>query len=98
MWQTRPPRINPLPFSRERAGLLIAAGLLLSPYSAGNSMLTLMAVGVIPLFLKRPLLGLLLIVPINLTFFVNNPSGLAYQAYYTTAVLLLCWGVLTYRV
>jgi hypothetical protein len=98
MWQTRPSRVNPLPFSRERAGLLIAAGLLLSPYSAGNSMLTLLAIGIIPLFLKRPLLGLLLIIPINLTIFVNNPSGLAYQAYYTTAVLLLCWGVLAYRV
>ncbi len=98
MWVTRPQRTNPTPFSRERAGLLIAAGLLLSPYSAGNSMLTLLAVGIMPLFLKRPLLGLLLIVPINLTIFVNNPSLLSYQAYYTTAVLLVCWGVLAYRV
>ncbi|MFN8373305.1 MAG: hypothetical protein U0694_10580 [Anaerolineae bacterium] len=98
MWLTRPSRTLRLPFSRERAGVLIAAGLLLSPYSAGNSMLTLLAVGIIPLFLRRPLLGLLLIVPIDLTVLVNNPAALSLQAYYTTAVLLLCWGVLGWRV
>jgi hypothetical protein len=41
-------------FDRERAALLLAASMLASPYTAGNSYLTIIAIGVIPLFLKRP--------------------------------------------
>jgi hypothetical protein len=35
--------------SREKSGLLLAASLLLAPYAAGNSLLTVLAIGVIPL-------------------------------------------------
>jgi hypothetical protein len=76
-------------FSREKAGMLTAAALLVAPYSAGNSALTVMAVGIIPLFQKRPRLGLALILLLNTTIFI----GRDFSAYYTTALLLLLWAV-----
>lgn len=94
LWRTRGGRALPQPFARERAGLLIAAALLLSPYSAGNSLLTLLAVGVMPLFLRRPLWGVLLLIPVNLPVLFNTAAALPVQAYYTTATLVWCWGVL----
>jgi hypothetical protein len=85
-------------FSREKAGMLLAAGLLLAPYSAGNSVLSVLAVGVIPYFLKRPLVGFLLILLINSTILINRAEMINVQAYFTTAILLVCWGVLAQRV
>ncbi|MFW5772768.1 MAG: glycosyltransferase 87 family protein, partial [Phototrophicaceae bacterium] len=35
--------------SREKAGMLVAAGLLLAPYAAGNSVVSVLAIGMIPL-------------------------------------------------
>jgi hypothetical protein len=35
--------------SREKTGLLVAASLLLAPYAAGNSLLTVLAIGIIPM-------------------------------------------------
>jgi hypothetical protein len=74
-------------FSREKAGMLTAAALLVAPYSAGNSVLTVMAVGIIPLFQKRPLLGLALIILLNATILISRD----FSAYYTTALLFLLW-------
>ena len=52
---------------RCKAGLLIGASLLLSPYAAGNSLLAIAAIGVVPLFrsdLKSALaLGILIDLP-----------------------------------
>ncbi len=88
IWMTR------TEFSREKAGMLIAASLLVSPYAAGNNVLTVLAIGIIPFFQKNLRLGLLLIVLIDLSFLANAN----WQAYYTTAVLLVYWGVLLWWV
>lgn len=77
---------------------LIAASLLLAPYSAANSVLTVLAVGVIPLFQKRPLIGGLLIVLINLPFLFPPETHFNFSAYYTTALLLVIWGVFGWHV
>jgi hypothetical protein len=87
-WRTR------WSLSREKAGMLLAAALLLAPYSAGNSVLSVLAVGIIPLFLRRPLLGFVLVMLVNATAFF----GLNTQAYYTTFSLLIIWGTLVWRV
>jgi hypothetical protein len=85
-------------FSREKAAMLVAASLLIAPYSAGNSVLTVLAVGVIPLFHKRRWLGLLLIALYDFPFVWNANLLYNWQSYYWTAVLLLCWGVLAWQV
>ncbi len=83
-------------FTREKAGYLIAASLLLAPYAA--STLTLLAVGVIPLFQKRRWLGGFLIAFAYGQFFLNRPAYIPVFAYYSTAFLLLSWGALLWHV
>jgi hypothetical protein len=84
--------------SREKAAILIAASLLLSPYAAGNSYLTVVAVGVLPLFFARPWLGGLLLALTSLPYFANRDLLFYGQAYYWTALLLLTWAGLAWRV
>lgn len=84
--------------SREKAGMFIAASLLIAPYASGNSILTVMAVAIIPLFIARPLLGLILIAMIDCLFFWNREMLFQYQAYFQTLTLLVMWLVLAWRV
>jgi hypothetical protein len=70
--------------------------LLLAPYAAANSVLTVLAVGVIPLFQKRPWIGAVLIALINLPFVFPPDVQFNYSAWYTTALLLVIWGVLNW--
>jgi hypothetical protein len=88
MWRSR------TTLSREKTGMLCAASLLLAPYTAGNNLLVVFAIGVIPLFQKHPLWGGLLIVLMDAQIFVNNAQYTNINAYYSTALLLLSWGVL----
>ncbi len=82
--------------NREKAGLLIAASLLLAPYAA--STLSLVAVGVIPLFQKRRWLGLVLIALNWLLLLFNQPAYRQVLGYYSTGVLLLTWAALLWSV
>ncbi len=92
VWHSRPT------LSREKAGMLIAASLLLSPYAAGNSILTVLAVGVVPLFLRKPWLGGLLMAMISLPYLFNRDLLFYWQAYYGTLTLLVAWAVFAWRV
>jgi hypothetical protein len=83
--------------SREKAAMLVAASLLIAPYAAGNSVLTVMAIGAIPLVQARPLLGGLLIALINFPIVWTTHQLYQYSAYYTTGLLLLCWAVMGWR-
>jgi hypothetical protein len=77
-------------FSRQKAGFLISASLLLSPYAAGNNMITVLAIGIIPLLKESPKTGLLMIVLINLQyFFLNSSIMYSFSAFYSTGLLLL---------
>jgi hypothetical protein len=82
--------------SREKAGLLIAASLLIAPYSA--STLTLIAVGVVPYFQKRQLWGDVLLILAFIQIFMNTPAAIPYYAYYSTGYLLLTWATLLWHV
>jgi len=82
--------------SNELIGFLIAASLLLAPYAAGNSYLTPLALGVVPLFLNSPLLGLALVLLANAPYLVIHQRELLYwwSAAYWTLLLLLTWAIL----
>ena len=87
-----------LTLGRLDAGWLLAAGLLLAPYAASNSVLTVLAIGVIPLFQRWPLAGLALIFLYDLPLLTggNAELRLAWEASYWTLVLFLSWGVLLF--
>jgi len=91
IWRTRST------LNREKAGMLIAASLLIAPYAAGNSLLTVLAVGVIPLFQVRPRVGLILIVLIDCLFLWNKDMLYYYQATFQDFTLLTIWAVLAWR-
>ncbi len=86
--------------SREKAGLLVAAGLLLSPYSAGNSFLTVLAIGIIPLAQSRPRVGAVLIGLTNLPYLALAAPDVWFwwSATYWTALLVLTWVVFAWHV
>ncbi|MBN8620015.1 MAG: hypothetical protein J0L63_13990 [Anaerolineae bacterium] len=92
VWVSRPR------LSREKVGMLIGASLLIAPYAAGNSMVTVLAIGIIPLFQARRYSGLLLILLINTQFFLSRDFLFQWGAYYATTILLLSWGFLAWRV
>ncbi len=86
--------------SREKAGMLMAAALLIAPYAGGNSALSIYAIGVIPFFIKRPVLGGVLIALTNLPylFLGNTDLQFNYSAYYWTLYFFVVWAVLGWHV
>ncbi len=87
-----------LSISREKAGMLIAASLILSPYTAGNSFLTVLAIGIIPLLQKNLILGAALIILIDALYFVSPDLIFNWSATYICGLLIITWLVLLARV
>ena len=81
-------------FSPLQAAFLVAAGLMLAPYAAGNSLVTVVALGAVPLFLEAPWLGLLLLAATDAQYFFSPSFRYHTGASYVTAVLLLSWATL----
>jgi hypothetical protein len=86
----------PYKWSRALVGLCLTASLLLSPYSAGNSLLTVLAAATVPLLMGRVVwqrwLAVGLLVLVNGTWLVQSgPNARDTQAYYTTFVLVVHW-------
>jgi len=90
-WKTRH-SLSPV-----KAGSFIAASLLLAPYAAGNSVLSLLVIGIIPLFQTRPWLGGSLLVLFNIPYFWTTEFLFNYQAYYWTCLVFIAWVILTWR-
>lgn len=84
--------VAPQPF-RLKATFLMAASMLLSPYTAGNSFLTIVTFGIIPLLLTHPIPGLFLLTLTNLPYFATKDLLFNYQSYYWTMLLLIVWGL-----
>ena len=76
-------------FSRQKAAMLIAASLLLSPYAAGNSYLTLLAIGIIPLVMTGNPMAIVLMVLVDLPYIAGRELLFFWSANYWTAMLLL---------
>lgn len=89
VWADRPT------IEREKAGMLIAASLLLSPYAAGNSLLTVLAVGIIPLLQSRPAAGAILVALADLPYLFLPAHDIQFRwsIYYWTAMLIVTWGI-----
>lgn len=81
--------------SQLEAGVLVAAGLMLAPYAASNSVLTPLAIAAPVLLMQRPLIG------IALFFLASAPyvllSNLAWrtqnESNYWTVVIFVIWAV-----
>jgi hypothetical protein len=86
--------------TREKAGFMMTASLLLSPYAAGNSFLAVYAIGIIPLFHAWSIGGVALIGLANLSYFALGSTELVFHwgATFWTAVLLFTWGVFAFKV
>jgi hypothetical protein len=76
------------------AGMLMAGSLLIAPYAAGNSVLSVFAIGIIPLFQSNLLLGGILIALINLPFLWSTDMLFNFQSYYWTALVFITWIIL----
>jgi len=83
--------------TREKAGMLIAASLLTAPYAAGNSVLSVLAIGLIPYFQSNRLLGGFFILLVNLPYLWSVGTLYAYQSIFWSALVFLFWIVLARR-
>lgn len=79
--------------NRLETGWLTSAGLLLAPYAASNSVLTPLALGVIPFLQKSPRRGIALLALFNLPYLaLGRPELRAnWESSYWTVVLLITW-------
>lgn len=75
----------------QHATLLVASSMLLAPYLSGNSVLTLTAVGIIPLFQQNRAAGLFALLLVNLPYLANREMMFWYSSYYWSMLLLLMW-------
>jgi hypothetical protein len=75
--------------SREKAGMLVCASLLLAPYAVGNSLLTVLAIGIIPLLQKDVRLGLPLVLLLDLTYVLPASFMFNWGSTYLCGVLLV---------
>lgn len=85
-------------FTREKAGMLIAASLLLAPYAAGNTVINVLAIGMIPLLNRRFAVGLFFIILADLFYPFNAPEFTRVYAYYWTVYLVLAWMTLCWLI
>jgi len=84
--------------TREKAAMLIAVSLLLAPYAAGNSFLTVLAVGIIPLFYRQPRLGAVLFVLADLQYVLPHDFLFSYGAWYWMFFLIFVWAVWAWHI
>ena len=92
-------RLDCQEFTRTKAGLLVCASLLLAPYSAGNSLLVVLALGTVGLLPQHPRLTLLLFGLADLGYLAPQSSLMfEYGARYATLLFLLNWLALAWAV
>jgi hypothetical protein len=84
--------------TREKISMLIAAGLLLSPYAAANSFYSLLVLSVISLFQQQPRIGLPLLILTNLPFFLPRDFLFNWGALYWTGMFALIWAISAWQV
>ncbi|MHB8628002.1 MAG: hypothetical protein ACYDBJ_05870 [Aggregatilineales bacterium] len=79
---------------RIKTGFLMCASLMLAPYAEGNSFVTVLAIGIIPLFLTRPWHGVLPVVLADLPFIIAPLTLLLHGQYYWLPLFLVTWVIL----
>ena len=78
------------------ATFLVSTSMLLAPYASGNSFLTVVAIGIIPLFQRRRRLGITLLILTSVPFLASRDVLYYCQAYYWTFLLFVVWGTAVY--
>ena len=78
--------------------ILLTASMLLAPYVSGNSFLTIVAIGIIPLLQSNKLIGITLLVLTNAPYLASTEMLFNYQSYYWTFLLLVVWGISLYLI
>jgi hypothetical protein len=84
--------------SREKVSMLMAASLLLAPYSAANSFFALAALSVIRLVQTRPRLGLPLLLLTDLLFLIPTEIKFEWSALFWTLMFGLVWAVNAWQI
>lgn len=86
--------------SREKATMLMATSMLLAPYVAGNSMISVLVIGVIPYFLRHPRPGLVLIALYNVPYLFLADAAFRQNniAYWWTFTLLITWATFLWHI
>lgn len=85
------------PGNRMWAGLLTSASLVLAPYAAGNSLLTVLAIGVVPLIAAWPVVGVGLFLLDDVKYFLPGGFILRWGALLATVQFLLIGAALYIR-
>jgi hypothetical protein len=82
--------------SHLKIALLIAGSLLVAPYAGGLTLVVVMAFGVIPLMLTRPVVGIALYVLYMAPFFALRAAPDFWKQAYWTLLLLATWTLFVY--
>ena len=82
---------------REWAGLLVSASLVLAPYAAGNSLVTVLAIGVTPMLAAWPIVGAVVFLLDDLKYALSGDFMFQWGALYATAQFLLIGAILYVR-
>ena len=96
LWVIGRPKLE---LNSEQAGLLILGGLLLSNYAGALSLVTVVALGVLPIFQRKPIvgLGLLFFNFLPYAFLSQIELRFAWENVYWAGVLVLIWVILVWE-
>lgn len=84
--------------SRPKACFVMCASLLLAPHAEGNSLVILLAIGIIPLMLVRPWRAAVLILLADIPFVISPVYTYQNATYYWFTVLMVAWAILGWYV
>jgi hypothetical protein len=84
--------------SHPKAAMLIAASLLASPFSNTHSIILVLALGVLPLMVYRPRLGIPLFVLYNIPYLGLTSLPVEFGTSFWNVVLILTWAILLWYV
>jgi len=84
--------------TREKATFLITASLLLAPYSAGNSVIIVLAVGAVMLLHTRFWWGFGLFIMADIFYPFNRPDFIGIYSYYWTVFLIISWLIFAWHI
>jgi hypothetical protein len=65
--------------------------MLVAPYVSGNSFLTAVAFGIVPIFQSDRIFGSILFLSVYVPYFVSQDILYSYQSYYWTFLLVAVW-------
>lgn len=84
--------------SREKAALLSAASMLLASYTAANSVLIILTVGILSLMQRRFIIGFVVFMIGNSFFYFNRPENAEWIAYFWTTYVIGMWLLLAWDI